>query len=227
MSGTAGVAPGKTPLLRIAVPNKGTLAANSARLIAAAGFSFAPARERLFSADPTRSAEILYLRARDIPAMIAGGYVDAGITGRDLVADFGHELRELLPLGFGRSVVRFAVPPGTDEDPRTWHGKRIATTLSTLTRRHLAKLGVRARVMPMSGAVEVAVYAGAADAVADVVDSGRTLAAHGLRAVGAPLIVSESVLVAMPHRVGSVRLRNLADCLAECLPVGDKLSSAP
>lgn len=206
-----------TRTLRIAVPNKGSLAPGSRRLLTAAGFDLSAGGDRLFCMDHANNTEILSLRARDIPAMIAQGHVDVGITGRDLTADSGHELRELLPLGFGHSTVRFAVPHGAGDSVWTLQGRRIATALPSLTARHLADLGIRATVVAMSGAVEGAVHLGVADAVVDVVESGRTLAAHGLRAIGAPLVVSEAVLVAEPTRAGSPALRQLADRLGELL----------
>ncbi|WP_229400812.1 ATP phosphoribosyltransferase [Micromonospora okii] len=206
-----------TRTLRIAVPNKGSLAPGSRQLFTAAGFDLSGVRDRLFCTDHDNDVDFLSLRARDIPTMIAQGYVDAGITGRDLVADSGHELSELLGLGFGRSTVRVAVPYDAGDSVRALHGKRVATALPSLTARHLAELGVRATVVTMSGAVEAAVHLGVADAVVDIVQSGRTLAAHGLQAIGAPLVVSEAVLVAVPTAAGSPALRQLAERLEKAL----------
>jgi ATP phosphoribosyltransferase len=206
-----------TRTLRIAVPNKGSLAPGSRQLLTGAGFDLGAAGGRLFRTDHGNNVEILSLRARDIPGMIAQGYVDTGITGRDLVADSGHELSEMLALGFGHATVRIAVPAGAGDSVRALNGKRVATAFPSLTARHLAGLGVRATVVTMTGAVEGAVHLGVADAVVDVVQSGRTLAAHGLRAIGAPLVVSEAVLVALPAVADSSALRQLTERLGRLL----------
>jgi ATP phosphoribosyltransferase len=202
---------------RIALPHKGVLAPGSRQLLAAARYNCAAPRHRLFCADPDNNVEFVYLRARDVPPLVAEGLIDVGITGRDFVAESGCDLVELLPLGFGRSTVRYAVPNGADSTLEDLQGKRIATALPALVSRHLAANGLRAQVIALTGAVENAVHIGVADAVADVVESGRTLAMHGLRAIGPPLVVSEAVLVCSPTVSSHPSVRCLTERLSDSL----------
>ncbi|GIF15708.1 ATP phosphoribosyltransferase [Actinoplanes teichomyceticus] len=190
----------EAPPYRIALPHKGVLAPKARELLLAAGYRCGTPSERLQCRDPGNNTEFLYLRARDIPPLVAEGLIDAAITGRDFVAESERDLVELLALGFGRASVHYAVPAGEDSDLHVLHGRRVATALPALTRRDLAGRGIDARVVSMTGAVENAVHVGIADAIADVVDSGRTLAAHGLKIIGPPLIRSEAVLIARPDR---------------------------
>jgi ATP phosphoribosyltransferase len=102
---------------------------------------------------------------------------------------------ERLQLGFGGSTFRYAAPAGTDWKVGDLEGKRLATSYPNLVKQDLATRGLKATVIRLDGAVEISVQLGVADAVADVVDSGRTLRQHNLTVFGDPIIESEAVLV--------------------------------
>lgn len=218
--------PGSPRPQRVALPNKGSLAAGARLLLTAAGYACGAAYGRLHQLDPENDTEFLQLRARDVPRLVAEGYLDAGITGRDFVADTDLPMVELLTLGFGHAQVRYAVPRGGSATVSGLQSARIATALPRLTARDLAAHGVTAEIVEMTGAVEVAVHLGIADAVADVVESGRTLAAHGLQTVGPPLISSEAVLVCAPAAAASPAVRTLAERLLPCLLPTSRMSQA-
>lgn len=184
-------------MLRVAVPNKGSLSESAAELLAEAGYRQRRERHELALVDPDNDVEFFFLRPRDIATYVAGGRIDVGITGRDLLLDneLAAEAEEVLTLGFARSTFHFAAPPGTATSVTDLAGTRIATSYPALVRSHLAAHDLTAEVVRLDGAVETAVRLGVADAVADVVETGRTLRAAGLEIFGDPILRSEAVVV--------------------------------
>ncbi|HMT22386.1 MAG TPA: ATP phosphoribosyltransferase, partial [Promineifilum sp.] len=136
-----------------------------------------------------------FLRPKDIAIYVGSGQLDFGITGRDLAAESGAPVRERLALGFGSSSFRYAAPIGREWTAADLAGKRIATAYPNLVRKDLADKGIEATVIRLDGAVEISVQLGVADAIADVVGSGRTLRLHNLAAFGESLCDSEAVLI--------------------------------
>jgi ATP phosphoribosyltransferase len=182
-------------LLRLAVPNKGSLAQSASDILREAGYKQRSDAKRLTLTDPENGVEFFYLRPRDIALYVGEGTLDAGITGRDLLLDSGAKAEEVLPLGFGRSRFHFAGPPGAASGVEDLAGRRIATSYDGVVRRHLEAHGVEATVTRLDGAVETSVQLGVADVIADVVETGSTLRQAGLEVFGEPILESEAVLV--------------------------------
>jgi len=182
-------------LLRLAVPNKGSLAQSASDILREAGYKQRTDAKRLTLTDGENGVEFFYLRPRDIALYVGEGTLDAGITGRDLLLDSGAKAEEVLPLGFGRSRFHFAAPPGTASGVEDLAGRRIATSYDGVVRRHLEAHGVEATVTRLDGAVETSVQLGVADVIADVVETGSTLRQAGLEVFGEPILESEAVLV--------------------------------
>lgn len=182
-------------MLRVAVPNKGALAAPAAEMLAEAGYRKRYDQRDLTVLDPANDVEFFFLRPKDIPIYVGSGELDLGITGRDQALESRAEVAERLPLGFGGSTFRYAAPAGTDWKIGDLEGKRLATSYPNLVKQDLAARGIKATVIRLDGAVEISVQLGVADAVADVVDSGRTLRQHNLVVFGDPICKSEGVLV--------------------------------
>ena len=182
-------------MLRVAVPNKGSLSEAASAMLREAGYNQRREAKELILDDPENSVQFVFLRPRDIALYVGSGTLDAGITGRDLLLDSRAPADEVLPLGFARSTFRFAGRPGTAAGVADLQGRRIATSYSGLLSKHLADSGVSADVVHLDGAVETAVALGIADVIADVVETGTTLRAAGLEVFGEPLMTSEAVLV--------------------------------
>jgi ATP phosphoribosyltransferase len=182
-------------VLRVAVPNKGSLSEASVQMLREAGYRQRSASRELVLRDEDNDTEFFYLRPRDIATYVGSGQLDVGVTGRDLLLDGDSQARELLPLGFGRSTFRFAARPGTAADLSGFSGLRIATSYPGLVARHLLDHAVDASVIRLDGAVETSVQLGVADVIADVVETGTTLRQAGLELVGEPILHSEAVLV--------------------------------
>jgi len=182
-------------LLRIAVPNKGSLAQAAADMLRESGYRQRQDAKELTLVDAENGAEFFYLRPRDIALYVGEGTLDVGITGRDLLLDSGAKAEEVMALGFGGSTFRFAGPEARYTDVSELHGARVATSYVGLVRAYLAEHGVDATVNRLDGAVESSVQLGVADVIADVVETGSTLGKAGLEVFGEPLLESEAVLV--------------------------------
>ncbi len=182
-------------MLRVAVPNKGALSESAAEILSEAGYRRRTDPKDLTVIDRANGVEFFFLRPKDIAIYVGSGDLDFGITGRDLAAESGAAVRELLALGFGSSVFRYAAPADRSWTIADLAGRRIATAYPNLVRQDLAARGIDATVIRLDGAVEISVQLGVADAIADVVGSGRTLSLHNLAAFGEPLCDSEAVLI--------------------------------
>ncbi len=182
-------------MLRVAVPNKGSLAGPAAAMLREAGYRQRNDSKELILADPDNGIEFYYLRPRDIPVFVGEGTLDVGVTGRDMLIDSGGHGKEVLALGFARSTFRLAAPPGTATTVKDLEGLRVATAYPGLTERFLADRGVSAAVIRLEGAVETAISLGVADAIAEVVETGTTLRIAGLEPFGEPVLRSEAILV--------------------------------
>jgi len=182
-------------MLRIAVPNKGSLADASIEILKEAGYRQRTDSRDLVLIDTANGVEFYYLRPRDIAIYVGSGELEAGITGRDLLIDSGASAREILSLDFGASTFRFAGPVQEKLSLNSISGKRVATAYPGLVEKHLADLKISADVVRLDGAVESSVRLGVADVIADVVSTGNTLRQAGLAVFGDPILVSEAILI--------------------------------
>lgn len=182
-------------MLRVAVPNKGSLAEPAAQMLRESGYLQRTDPRELVLQDPGNDTEFFFLRPRDIATYVGSGELDVGITGRDLLLDSGAPAEEILELGFAPSTFRFAARPGTATSVGDFAGQRVATSYAGLLSRYFADRGIEAEVVPLDGAVETAVRLGVADVIADVVSTGTTLRQAGLEVVGEPILESQAVLV--------------------------------
>lgn len=182
-------------MLRVAVPNKGALSEPAIEILSEAGYRRRTDPKDLTVLDPVNNVEFFFLRPKDIAVYVGSGDLDFGITGRDLVRESDAPVRERLALGFGSSSFRYAAPAGREWTTADLAGIRIATAYPNLVQKDLAAKGIEATVIRLDGAVEISVQLGVADAIADVVGSGRTLGLHDLVAFGEPLCDSEALLI--------------------------------
>ncbi len=183
-------------MLRIAIPNKGSLSETAAEMLIEAGYAGRRDPRALSVLDERNDVEFFYLRPRDIATYVGSGALDVGITGRDLLLDSRSPAVEISSLDFGESTFRFAGPPGAYASLDDLKGVRVATSYPGLVGDFLARGGVQVIIVPLDGAVESAVKLGVADAVADVVSTGSTLRAQGLEIFGPVILDSTAVLIA-------------------------------
>lgn len=182
-------------MLRIAIPNKGSLAEESIAILKEAGYKQRTDSRDLVLVDTGNAVEFYYLRPRDIAIYVGSGELEAGITGRDLLIDSGADASEIMALNFGTSTFRFAGPADKSYSLKDIAGKRVATAYPGLVSRHLQEAGISAEVVRLDGAVESSVRLGVADLIADVVSTGNTLRQAGLAIFGDPILTSEAILI--------------------------------
>lgn len=182
-------------MLKVAIPNKGALSEATVEILREAGYAQRGDAKALTVTDEANGVEFFFLRPKDIAIYVSKGHLDLGITGRDLAADSLAKVDEVLPLGFGNSTFRYAAPAGSRWEVSDLAGKRIATSYPNLVREDLKRRGIAAEVTRLDGAVEISIRLGVADAIADVVSTGRTLRKQGLEPFGPVVCDSEAIVV--------------------------------
>lgn len=204
-------------LLRIAIQKSGRLSDRSIEVFAAAGLRMRKGKNELVQRAEHFPVEFMMVRDDDIPAFVASGACDLGVVGQNVLREA--ELGEAAPkveivqeLGFGRCSLKIAIPKGESwAGPGGLEGRRIATSYPNLMRAYLAEQGVTADLVRLEGAVEVAPRLGLADLVCDLVSTGGTLDANGLKPV-ATVLDSQAVLIRSPRAL-SPELARLADSI--------------
>jgi ATP phosphoribosyltransferase len=188
--------------LVVAVPSKGRMAQTSLELLEAAGLTFELGDRSLHVPCSNAPVELLLVRPHDIPEYVQDGVVDAGITGANLIAETGSQVDTLLELGFGRCTLEAAVPEESAlQSIADLDGLRVATAYPITTKSSLEQAGVTAELVLLSGSVEAAPRLGLSDAVVDLVSTGSTAAANGLRRIG-KLLDSQAVLIGSKRDLG-------------------------
>ena len=209
-------------MLRIALPNKGRLSDDARELFRDAGLDVRSAGDRALVATLGDEFEAIFVRAQDIPEFVADGAADAGITGKDLVAESGRDLVELLDLEFGKC--RLVVAAKDDSAIRTVDdipaGSRVASVFPRITQTFFDGVGRAITVVPVSGATEIAPHLGIADIIVDLTSTGSTLKVNGLREIvtvmqASARLIASNVAVADPAR--RAKLDELTTALSSVL----------
>ena len=182
-------------MLKIAVPNKGSLSESATLMLREAGYRQRNDSRDLTLIDPENEIEFYYLRPKDIAIYVGSGELELGITGRDLLIDSHAPAKEILSLDFGRSTFRFAGTESTVLSVEALEGKRVATAYPVLLKKYLDEKNISASIVRLDGAVESSIRLGVADAIADVVSTGGTLRQAGLKVFGEPILESEAILI--------------------------------
>ncbi len=208
-------------MTRIALPNKGRLQEPTLRLLREAGLNFEVGDRALTARVGNADIELLFVRADDIPELVADGVALIGITGMDLVSEFDGGLEVVLELGYGKCRLAAAVPMDSDfEKVEDLADARIATSHPGTVRRFFAKLGIDVTIVPLRGSIEVSPRLGVADAVVDLVSTGSTLMANGLREL-ATVLASQAVIVAHPSRTNG-NVERMATAMRAVVTARDK-----
>ena len=187
-------------MLRIAIQSKGRLNEDSLALLQSIGIEVDAPKRKLLSKSQTFPIEALYLRDDDIPNVVACGTATLGIVGLNEVEERGADVDIVARLGFGACRLSLAVPKSEDYQGPSWfNGRRIATSYPNILRKYLEKNRIDAKIEVITGSVEIAPAVGIADAIFDIVSSGSTLIANGLKEVET-VMESEAVLIADKNR---------------------------
>ena len=183
-------------MLRIAVPNKGSLSDATVELLREAGYRTRRDSKELVVTDAENDVEFFYLRPRDIAVYVGSGTVDAGVTGRDLLLDSGSDAVEVMALGFGASTFRYRRQAGSRGHRRGHRGQaRRDVVCRSRPRRPRLPRARRPRSCASTAPWRPPSRLGVADCIADVVETGTTLRQQGLEVFGEPILHSEAVLI--------------------------------
>ncbi|MGB7992489.1 ATP phosphoribosyltransferase [Methanoregula sp.] len=179
-------------MIRIAIPNKGRIAAPIMDLMEKSGLHLTDGAERRLIArtlDP--HVEVLFARPIDIPEYVATGAADLGITGYDMVIEREADVEELLDLQIGKAKLVLAVREEADITSVTdLKGAKIATEFPVISKQYFAKHHVPVTIVLVGGACEATPYLGIADAIVDLSSSGNTLKTNRLRVLDEVLTTS-------------------------------------
>ena len=191
------------PRLRIAVQKSGRLADRSLELISGAGLRVMKGANELLYRVENQPIDLLRVRDDDIPTFVADNVAELGIVGYNVLAehfpDRDLESMILMRLGFGSCTLKIAVPNEVDYTGPQWlQGKRIASSYPNILGKWLKTQGITAEIVEMRGAVEVAPRMKIAHAICDLVSTGATLEANGMKATDL-VLKSEAVLIKAPH----------------------------
>ena len=193
--------PGKKPrdtnpfsdIVRLAVPNKGRIAAPVAELLEKSGLHLAESGEqrRLITRTLDPHVEILFARPADIPGYVANGAADLGITGHDMVIEREADVMELLDLRMGKATLVLAVHEDSPiAGPEQLAGLRVATEFPVMARTYFSRRKIPVDIVQVGGACEATPHLGIADAIVDLTSSGTTLKTNRLRVVDEVLVTS-------------------------------------
>lgn len=190
--------------LRIAIQKSGRLSDGSFELLKNCGLKISRGRDKLYGRVRELPIDVLLLRDDDIASFVAEDACDIGIVGDNvfredaLIDSHDTPAVEVMKLGFARCKLMLAAPKEwTFNGPTMLEGKRIATSYPGLTAAWLKREGVSAKPVMMKGSVEVAPRLKIGDAVCDIVSTGATLDANGLKPV-ATVYESEAILIRNP-----------------------------
>ncbi len=209
-----------TSKIRFALPNKGRLNEPACDLLRRSGYAFRLHGRNLYATCSTADIVFIFVRADDIPVLVASGVVDVGITGSDLVAERSADVATVLPLGFGRCRLCLAGPDHLpDADLAPFAKGTIATSFPRITSAFFAERQMDVRVVEMSGAVEIMIALRLADGIVDIVETGDSLRENGLKVL-AEIARHESVLIAHPARAADPAIAQIRRRLEGVLVAG-------
>ncbi len=186
--------------LHIALQRSGRLSDASRELLREAGLRIESGKNSLSARAANFPADLMFVRDDDIPTFVSDGACEFGIVGQNVLEEFALGMSEpgfelLAELGFGQCSLRIAAPERLlYHGPSSLSGQRIATTYPRLLRRFLDEQGIEAEVVRMNGAVELAPRLEIASYICDLVSTGATLEANGLRPVET-VLDSQAVLI--------------------------------
>ncbi|GGZ74662.1 ATP phosphoribosyltransferase [Ignatzschineria indica] len=182
----------KSSRLKIAIQKSGRLSEESQELLEKSGLKINMTKDKLIAHVENMPIDILRVRDDDIPGLVFDGVVDLGIVGQNVLEEVAlgrqesidslYRVKQVLP--FGGCRLSLALPKSCDyKGIEDFQGLRVATSFPNLLDRYLQEKGIDYKSSLLTGSVEVAPRAGLADAICDLVSSGATLEANGLKEV--------------------------------------------
>lgn len=211
--------------IKIAVQKTGRLTDHSIDLLERCGLKLTRSKDQLICYGENMPIDLLLVRDDDIPGLVGEDVCDLGIVGLNVVEEKrltreseGREtsFKQVFELDFGHCRLALAAPDSVDYDgPQSLENSRIATSYVGLLSQFLMNNGINAEAVYFSGAVEIAPKLGRADYICDLVSTGSTLKANGLREVDT-LLESEAVVIQTQRPLGTEK-QDLVDKILQRL----------
>ena len=199
--------------VKIAVQRQGRLADSSTRILKSIGLDFDYYEGRLFSQCQNFPLDVLFLRDDDIPEYVQDGVTDLGIVGLNVVQEKEAQVAQLDGLDFGNCTLSIAAPSkGPFRSIYDLEGRRIATSHPRILTRFLREKKIQARVIEISGSVEITPSLDVADAICDLVSTGSTLRINDLEPIEV-VLKAEAVLIANPRSLKNEKKQELIERL--------------
>lgn len=184
--------------LKIAIQKSGRLFDDSIKLLNECGIELSNGANKLRSEAFNFPLEVFFLRDDDIPQYVEDGVADVGIVGENVIYEVNKNVKVVDKMGFGKCRLSIAIPKNDNyKTVKRLNGKKIATSYPNILGAYLKSQKVKANIEMVSGSVEIAPSVGLADAICDLVSSGSTLFANGLKEAEV-IFRSEAALIANP-----------------------------
>ncbi|MFA7420966.1 MAG: ATP phosphoribosyltransferase [Melioribacteraceae bacterium] len=168
--------------LKLAVQKKGRLTEKSMQLLRNSGLDIEEYSERLVISARNYELDLLFLRDDDIPEYVQDGVADIGIVGEDIIFEKRADVQIIRKLGYGKCRLALALPETKQlNDLTELNGQRIATSFPHILQDYLDKNNLKAKIVEISGSVEIAPSLGVADYICDLVSTGNTLKLNKLK----------------------------------------------
>ena len=168
--------------LKLAIQKKGRLTEKSLELLRHCGLEIENYSERLVVSVRNFPLDLLFLRDDDIPEYVQDGVADIGIVGENVIYEKQTNTETLEKLGFGKCSLQLAYPENNElKTLSDVNGKIIATTYPRILKNFLIKNNLEAKIIELSGSVEIAPSLGIADLICDIVSTGNTLMMNKLK----------------------------------------------
>lgn len=186
--------------LKLALQKKGRLTEKSLELLKHCGIDIENYSEKLMVSAKNYNLDILFLRDDDIPEYVQDGVADIGIVGENVVVEKRAKVEYLEKLGYGKCKLMIAAPDNNlPTDVKQLNGKKIATSYPYILNSYLAENNLTAKIIEISGSVEIAPSLGVADMICDIVSTGTTLMMNKLKK-SFTVFESEAVMIAAANR---------------------------
>lgn len=185
---------------------KGRIEKDSIKLLEKAGFDLtfmADKGRNLIFESPDKKFRFLLVKAPDVTTFVRHGVADLGIVGKDVLMEHPSGYLEMLDLNLG--LCKFSLASTEEYNPGDHKRKRIATKYPTVATDFFKKKGEDVEIISIQGSVEIAPVIGLADAIVDIVETGNTLVANGLKVyedicrISTRLIVNKAALKNNPE----------------------------
>ncbi|MCB0731405.1 MAG: ATP phosphoribosyltransferase [Ignavibacteriae bacterium] len=199
--------------LKLAIQKKGRLHDKSIQLLKSCGIDIENFQDRLFISSPNFNLDILFLRDDDIPEYVQDNVAHIGIVGENVMLEKGLNVDPVKKLGFGKCSLMLGIPEKDDlKDIKDIEGKTIATSYPKILNGFLHENTINAKVIQISGSVEIAPSLGVADYICDLVSTGNTLKLNKLKK-SFKVLDSQAILIKSKKLDENVNLKNIFDKL--------------